>query len=194
MALASTWTEIVALSNSALSDIAGYARTRLRCWRIAVLWLLLVAALAAAGPGRSAARWVAGLCFLTLAVLLLRLWDDLADLLHDRVAHPERVLVQSTRPGSFRAGVWMGLPLLALFLWPDPWRLASWGALLAVLAWLYHGAPRFRPARAAREYLVLAKYPVLVMLAGAAPSLRAALVGVLLYSLLAFHAWRDQTS
>lgn len=194
MAIAYGWMETRVLSNSALSDTVGYAQTRLLQWRIALLWLLLVAALLAAEPGLSAAQLIAGAVFLALAVVLLRLWDDLADLPHDRAAHPQRVLVRSAHLGVFRALVAAGLPLLALLLVPDLRRLAIYGALLAVLAWLYHGPGGTRLARPLRTGLVLAKYPVLVFLAGAAPSGRTALVGLLLYALLAAHERLDRTA
>ena len=62
----------------------------------------------------------------------------------------------------------------------------------------WHGSTAARRkcwlARRAREYLVLAKYPVLVVLAGAGPSVRAGLVGLLLYAVLAAHEWQDATT
>ena len=186
--------EIRALSNSALADTVGYAWTRLLRWRIVALWLLLVAALLTSRPDLSATQWVAGLGFLMMAVMLLRLWDDLADLQHDRAKHPERLLVRSTHLSVFRAVVWTGLPLIALLLLPDLQRLATYSVLLAALAWLYRRPQKIPLTRRAREYLVLAKYPVLVILAGAGPSVRTALVGLLLYALLAAYEWQDATA
>ena len=182
------------MSNSASSEITAYCRTRLLRWRVLVLWLLLLAALVAANPSLSVDQGVTGAVFLALALAVLRLWDDLADLPHDQVHHSERILVRSTHLGVFRAVVWMGTVLLALSLWPDLQRLAMYGGLLAALAWFYHGPWRARVARLPRACLVLAKYPVLVVLAGAEPSKRTWLIGLILYALLAAHEWQDTSA
>ncbi len=183
--------ETTALSNSTVADAVQYSRSRLLRWRIAALWALLAATLWAAEPLPDANRLVAPALFLALAMGLLRLWDDLADLDHDRAKHPQRVLVQSAGVLPFMAAVAIGLPLMAVMLLDDSRRVAVYCALLAGLGLLYHSRLGTRVPRAVRAGLVLVKYPVLVYLAGAGPSSRAWLAGLGLYAALLVYEWRD---
>lgn len=183
--------ETGALSNFALAELGRYARTRLVCRRVVALWLLLIGALLAAAPVPPLGSVLAEAGFLGLAIALLRLWDDLADLPHDRAKHPHRVLATSSNLTCFRALAGIGLPLLGLALLPDLRRVVVYGALLGILAWLYHGRMAAGLSRPARTYLVLVKYPVLVFVGGAGPSARALLVGLVFYGLLCIHEWHD---
>ncbi len=183
----------MALSSSTVAEALRYAHSRLVRWRMAALWGLLVATRAVAAPD-SLARLAAPALFLALATALLRLWDDLADLAHDRVVAPRRVLVTSADLRPFAAVAGAGLVLLAVMLFADPPRLAVYLGLLVGLGSIYHlrltaGLPR--PTRAA---LVLVKYPLLVYLAGAGPSTRAALSALGLYAVLLSYEWRDDAA
>ncbi|UCG72353.1 MAG: hypothetical protein JSV45_14075 [Chromatiales bacterium] len=179
------------LSSSTVADAVQYSRSRLLRWRIVALWALLVATRLVAAPLPGAASVVAPALFLALALVLLRLWDDLADLEHDRAQHPQRVLVQSANRRSFAVVVALGLLLMVVALLEDGRRVAVYGTLLASLGLLYHSGLRTRVPRAVRAGLVLIKYPVLVFLAGAGPSRQACVAGLALYVALLVYDWRD---
>lgn len=186
--------EIKALSSSLIIEAIQYSRTRLLRWRLAALWMLLLAGLlATAAVLPSPATLATHAALLALAVALLRLWDDLADLSHDRRTHPERVLVAAVDPRPFVALLAIGLLALALAFLDDARRLSIYCGLLAALALLYHGPLRSSFPRPVRAYLVLSKYPVLVFLAGAPPSGRAWLVALCLYAVLGVYEWRDDS-
>ncbi len=174
-----------------VANALQYSRTRLLHWRMAALWLLLSGALWAAAPGLSVTQLGAAAALLALAAAVLRLWDDLADVSHDEAAHPERVLVSSGNLRPFVALVATGLLILMLALLDEPTRLAVYCALLAGFALLYHSRSARALPRPVRACLVLAKYPVLVVLAGAGFSGRAWLVLLALYAALCVFEWRD---
>lgn len=184
--------ETTALSSSALTELAAWARTRLLRTRILVLWVVLVGAAALATPGLPPARLGAAAAFLAAAVALLRLWDDLADRHHDRLAHPGRVLERADRQSVFTMllalGLLVGLPAAIL---PDVGRAAVYALLLLGLAGLYHGGAGWGVPRPRRAALVLVKYPVLLFLVGAGPSVRAWLIGLGLYVGLLLYEWRN---
>lgn len=179
------------LSNSTVADAVQYSRSRLLRWRIVGLWALLLLTRLVAAPLPDAASVAPPALFLALALVLLRLWDDLADLEHDRAHHPQRVLVRSANRRAFAAAVALGLLLLVTALAADGRRVVVYGALLAWLGLLYHSGWRTRLPRAAREGLLLVKYPVLVFLAGAGPSRQAWVAGLVLYAVLLVYDWRD---
>jgi hypothetical protein len=191
MATPCEWTAIGVSWSSILADVARYVRERLLRWQIAALWVLLVLALVVASPGWPPAGLAAAAGFLAVAVAVLRLWDDLADLGHDRIVHPARVLVAAGDVRLFAVLVGIGLLLLAGWCAGDVRRVALYASLLAVLAVLYHSRPGQQLGRTLRACLVLVKYPVLVLLAGAAPSGRTWLTGLLLYAVLGIYEWRS---
>jgi len=172
-----------------VSDAAAYSRTRLLRGRVLLLWLLLIAAMAMAAGPLSIETLALRSGFLALAMGLLRLWDDLADLSRDRREHPERVLVNSDNLRPFILVLVIGLLLVPLAFPGDDRRLISYGCLLIGLALLYHGPAGRRLPRPQRSYLVLVKYPVLIFLAGAPASGRGLLTGLGLYLLLGLYEW-----
>jgi len=180
----------VSLSSMA-TEVLAYARTRLLRWRMAGLWVLLLVGLVTAGPVPSVDSFAGQAAFLALATAVLRLWDDLADLSHDRREHPGRVLVASADLSAFVGLVAVGLLALALVLLDERQRLTTYGALLVALGLLYHSPLATALPRGLRGYLVLSKYPVLLFLAGAEPSGRGWLAALGLYAVLAVHEWRD---
>ncbi len=177
-----------------VAETLAYARTRLLRWRLGGLWALLLVALATGGAIASLASLVWQAVFLALAIAALRLWDDLADLDHDRAEHPERVLVRSTHLSLFVALAAAGLLLLALVLLDERQRLAIYAVLLVGLGLLYHTALAGVLPRALRGYLLLSKYPVLLFLAGAQPSSRAWLTALCVYVAVAVYEWRDDSA
>ena len=179
------------MSSSVLNEACEYAHSRLLRARVAALWLLVAGALVIAAPGLSPDRVAGAAGFLLLAVAVLRLWDDLADREHDRVLHPERVLTRTTHVGVFAVGVVLGLAVLAATVFPHPSRVMGLIVLVLVLGFLYHGPAKRVMPRAARAFLVIAKYPILVFVAGAPPSQRAWAVTLVLYVVLGVFEWLD---
>jgi hypothetical protein len=180
--------------SGAVRDLLAWARTRLAQPRIAALWLLVLAAMLAAGP-QGPAAWTPALSAVLIAQF--RLWDDLADLPHDRVHALERVLVRSRRPGAFHVVLTASLALVAVALAAlDGWtRALAYAALVAAAAALYRTTDSTGPRRWLRAQLVLAKYPAFVLLLAEDPaSLRAIAAALLLYAVLGVHESRSARS
>jgi len=182
------------LSNSIITEAARYAGTRILGLRIAALCLLLLAALVVstiAVPSPDILIRQAG--FLVLAIVTFRLWDDLADLTYDRLHHPQRVLVTAESLLPFVVAVLAGLSSLAWLLRDDSHRLAVLLLLSLLLAVLYHSPPGRSAARPFRAGLLLAKYPVFLILAGSL-SFRLWASGLVVYAILAAFEWHDDRS
>lgn len=191
MATGCAWMEIRDLSNSLTADAVKYARTRLIRMRIALLWLLLVAATvisAAAVPPPIVLAQQAG--FLLVAIVVFRLWDDLADRAYDRRHHPERVLASISKPWPFVLAELLGLVLLLVMLRHDLARLAVLLLYVALMSEIYHGKYGRLVIRPLRVGLVLAKYPLFVFLL-VSPSIRAWLAGIGLLAILGIYEWRS---
>jgi hypothetical protein len=149
------------------ADGLAYLKARMLSLRIGLLWLLLFACAAPVAVfGLPTVALAAG-----LFILAFRLWDDLADLAHDRAHHSDRLLVRAPGLGPFRLARWVLLAILTGLLWALaglPRALALLG-LMTILAAGYgitDGRPALRPTRLA---LVLAKYPAFVLLLAGDP-------------------------
>lgn len=173
-----------------MHELMKYLRTRLLTWRIAGLWFLVMTAAALVAAPVSAADWFRLTCLTMLLIAQLRLWDDLADLPHDRVHHPERVLVRAARLRPFvllLAGL-MVATALTLLADGDAWRPAIYVTVLGGLALLYHGGIGVALGRAPRTALILVKYPMIALLAAAGPPALSTLpTAVVLYALICAH-------
>ncbi len=163
--------------NMFATEAREYLSERILRPRIGLLWLLLLAGTALADSvelDRLPLLALAGALF----ILAFRLWDDLADREHDRLRHPRRCLVGSADVYPFQLAQWLLLAALAglIGMLMDVARaLAFLGLLVAFLA-LYR-ATRNRPdLRRLREVLVLAKYPVFVLLLARRPDAPVALL------------------
>lgn len=177
-----------------MTEIAEYLRTRLATWRIAGLWLLVAAAAAIGGAPQSAAAAFRLASLTILLIVQLRLWDDLADLPHDRVYHAERVLVRAKSLRRFWSmlAAMMVVTAVALFADNDPWRIIAYIVMLGGLALLYHGGIAAKAGRAARTVLVLLKYPAIALLAASGPpALPGLSAAVVLYALVCAHDFND---
>lgn len=128
--------------------VFAWARTRLTpaAWPGAALVVLV-----------AAGSWDLPLALLLVAAL--RLLDDLLDLPHDRLAHPERALSRAPSTAPFALAL-LALLGAGLALTTRPLLLVGLVALLVAGA---------RLPRAPRHLLVAAKYPALVLLLGGAP-------------------------
>src|SRR5262249_15441504 len=103
---------------------------------------------------------VAIICILTLA---LRLWDDLADVEHDRQMHPDRVLCRSKNRLAFVWTLFATLCATGIFLLVvrSPWYAAMLICTLALLCLIYlSDLPRLLCSA-----LVLCKYPMIIAFA-----------------------------
>jgi hypothetical protein len=175
-----------------MAELLAWAGTRVLHWRIALLWLLVLAATFAAGP-LVAAGWT--LAITAALIVQFRLWDDLEDLPHDRVHAPQRVLVQCTRLRPFRLvfAASVGVVAVAFALlqgWP---RVAAYLLLLAAMATLYRTTGDIGARRTLRTQLVLLKYAAFVLLLADDPVAPRALAAALaLHATLAVHEWNDQ--
>jgi len=177
-----------------MPDLVAWARTRIAQWRIALLWLVVLAAALAASP-RDAPAWT--LLFSAALIVQFRLWDDLEDRAHDRVHAPQRVLVRSSRLAAFRIAfaASVGLVAAAFALFGGWERVLPYVLLLAAMAVLYRTLDGNGPRRALRAQLVLLKYSGFVLLLALDPATPRALAAALaLYAVLAVHEWHDQRS
>lgn len=174
-----------------MSELFSYLQTRLLRWQIALLWAVLIATLlVSVGIIGSPAAQLTQSVLLLVAILVFRLWDDLADREHDRLRHPERVLVKAQDLTPFIVVLVAGLLSVAFLLRGDVRQLLVYLGLVALLAVLYHSPLEKVLARSARSGLVLLKYPLFVSLL-VTPSFRAWLAGIGLYVLLLVYEWRD---
>jgi hypothetical protein len=150
------------------AELAHYCRRRFP----ARVFLPLAAGLCLAGAALGGAAGPAGALAgrFVLVVLLLfafRLWDDLADVRHDRLAYPERL------PGRAPslAPYWLVLATAllaagALTAWQTADRLAVFLGLVAGFAAWYGRLRRFCPSAVVAYHVVLIKYPAFAYLAG----------------------------
>ncbi len=149
-------------------EAAEYMRTRFPArLYLPCAGFLLLAGYAAGRPLRPGAA----LLDLVLSLVLLlqfRIMDDLADLEHDRVTHPERVLVRSLSlvPFQVMLGVSALVAAALVSARSEGWRGLACLAALDAAAWLWY---RLRPRRCGRVlgyHVVLAKYPAFAWLLG----------------------------
>lgn len=181
-------------STSLVADIACYLRTRILTGRILVLLLLVCAASVLSTAAVAPAAVPATVGLMALLVAQLRLWDDLADRSRDSMRFPERLLVRTRHAPSFAWTLLTSVVLVAAVLaWRGQLReLAVYTALLTLLALLYHTGPGADLPRPLRVSLVLAKYPLLLLIAtGGKLAPRAWLVALGLYALLVAFEWYD---
>lgn len=155
------------MSSHSTADLRAWALERFSLWRFGPLALLLVLA-ATAGTGLPPIERLGRDALLALLLLLqFRLWDDLADLPRDRLAHPGRVLcrVASLRP--FRAAI-VGLAIASslVLAWPRPTVVGLLGlaALNGGFFLWYRGPGQRRSGTAFGAHVVLLKYPAFVAL------------------------------
>jgi len=109
--------------------------------------------------------WTVGLAF-TL-VLQFRLWDDIADLGHDRIQHPDRLLCRTANIRHFYyvAGSLALINAVLITFSFQGWdRIGGFLTLcLGLLAW-YHWRPRESGYFLLNGHVVLLKYPAVVWL------------------------------
>lgn len=153
-----------------VTEARCYLIERILRLRIGLVWLLVLAGVLMTTTD-PLSRLPALAIITALFILVFRLWDDLADLGHDRRHHPDRCLSRVNDLQPFHMTQWLlvvGLAAL-LFLFVDEERsLAFLG--LAVAFYAMYRVTGKRPAlRHLRAALVLAKYPAFVLLLAHAP-------------------------
>jgi hypothetical protein len=193
MATSCASTAISAWSSGAMAEMLDYIRTRIARGRIALLWLLVFGACIAAGPTASIAiiAWVA--LASALLIVQFRLWDDLEDVLHDRVHHPDRTLARSTDLTRFWRSLGISIIVAVPFFGVFSGKFHALAYLLLIVwLWLLYRLLRPSPAaRVVRSMLVLAKYPAFVLLLAPEPwRVRTAAVAMTLYLVLAVYESR----
>jgi hypothetical protein len=171
--------------------------------RLPVRLLLPVAGVLALAAGAGGPRSIQALgadgALALVLVVQFRAWDDLADRERDRAGHPGRVLVRTASAGPVALGC------LALACAAFTWIAIRDGAgvSLAVLAALNGGLAvwyaRRGPRTAAGDHVLLAKYPVMVLViaggrVGAHP-MRALLAAAAVYlAACVYEAWHDRAA
>jgi hypothetical protein len=133
-----------------------------------------------------------------VALLLLaqfRLWDDLADRQHDRVAHPDRWLSSPTNATRFVVScAALGALNLVLSAWRGT-RLSVFCllALNAALGGWYAFRPRTRSAFT--DFMLLLKYPAIVVVLSDVRTARPQILAMALLMTYAaacgYEAWHD---
>ncbi len=139
-------------------DLAHYFCSRLATPRIGLLWLLLL--LLGWDSRADASLLCLNAGWLLLTLWALRLWDDMASASADAARHPDRVMVQTHHKGMFGDLVVLSLllSLACLAQLKDKGHVLAEACLIGVLAWAYAAG-----RHASRVWIVLLKYPVLVM-------------------------------
>ena len=136
--------------------------------------------------------------FALLLLTQFRMWDDLADRQHDALAHPDRVLVRTADVTQVIASVAaLAVTNICVSVWRD-----RTGIAVSVLAALNGVFAIWYLARSTRslfgEYLLLAKYPAMVVIVCGhrildIPIIAAGLAIVLYCSVCVYEAWHDPT-
>jgi hypothetical protein len=177
-------------SGSFAADFLGYARQRLLQPRI----VALAAAVAACAVSASAApRPGYAIPMALILVWQFRLWDDLEDLPFDRVHHPDRVLVATQMRRGFVAALAATLVLVGalLAIVAEADQVLAYAVLVAALAAGYRIMRTAPDRRLVRAHLVLAKYPVFVLVAATQPVQAVPVAGVLYLALCLFDLLDD---
>ena len=157
------------MSNSWVETLWQYVKSRLPARLYLPCAALLVIAGLAGGDSLSAVGMGVS-CVLAFTLLLqFRLLDDVADLPHDRHAHPDRVLVGATSLTPFYVLlVFLGLWNLALIATQceSGYRLGAFLLLGAASLLWYCLGRKILTGRVLGYHVVAAKYPVFVFLLG----------------------------
>src|SRR5262249_23446503 len=120
-----------------MPDVGLYLLERTFTIHVGILVSLLFSLTFLVAPSLSGiSERVAIICILTLA---LRLWDDLADVEHDRQMHPDRVLCRSKNRLAFVWTLFATLCATGIFLLVvrSPWYAAMLICTLALLCLIY---------------------------------------------------------
>jgi len=152
-------------SKSFVDDSLAYASSRLAVGRIGLLWLAVTACALFVSREISVASAMRVLLLSAILIAQFRLWDDLADRVHDATTHPQRVMVATSHMRSFAylCGL-LSLPVAAvLAIAYGIEHLAVYAGLLVFMALLYAANGTALP-RLLRTHLVLLKYPIFIWL------------------------------
>ncbi len=125
-------------------------------------WWLLPLSLVIAGMSGQR-NWFLRAMIALLALIALRLWDDVEDIARDRIRHPERVLCRTSASGGHLVGA-LGVSVTIGLMVVVGTR---WLAFVAALPWIF-GATRLRQHQASElrivwAQLILLKIPALTM-------------------------------
>lgn len=163
-----------------VTEALCYLQERIVSLRVALLWLLLWGcALSTAVEPLARLPWLAIVS--ALFIVAFRLWDDLADLEHDRRHSPGRCLVRATNLRPFHTAQWLLITLLAVLLVTvGSAHALAFVCLVAVMFAMYRLTSGRAELRPFRQVAVLSKYPVFVLLVAHSPGDSGALLAALI--------------
>lgn len=154
------------LFNSSIDAIVRYQKTRIPLAIFGPLAVFLCVASASGHWPGDPSTWGLNLVLALLLIVQFRLWDDLADVSHDRIHQPERVLCQTQSHQCFW-GVVVGLLIINASLiaaFKSYQALAVFLALnLMFLVW-YSQRQTLTFYHVISHAIVLTKYPAFVWL------------------------------
>ncbi len=152
---------------SLTNELGRYVSSRFITTPVLLLLVLLMLASWSAAPPSRHAIGLLDATLLALLVLQFRLWDDLVDVISDRLRHPDRVLVQASSLTPFYVLLAVLFALtLSITAWSRPWPAAALLlAFEAMLAVWYRGRDDMQSTL--NYHLVLGKYPLIVLIVGA---------------------------
>ena len=154
-----------------MNDILRYRRERLpMALVVSVAALLTVAAPVASGKV-SAADVLRNMLLAGSLVIQFRLWDDLNDIDHDRINHPDRVLCRLVSHTPFRIvlAILFVMNSVALSLLKSP-QTATVFIVLNIVFLLWYRVLREYFSAFLHVHVVLTKYPVFAFLIADEPT------------------------
>lgn len=152
-----------------ISSYRDYLVTRLPLRYYIPLSLFLTNAAFVLFPIQDVMMWCISIVFSFILVFQFRLWDDLSDLSHDRIEHPNRTLSKSNNILSFYVLVFLlFMSNLYMLFWYNSnlsKLLGYLGLCMIFMAW-YKWRPTNTKYNLLNSIVVLSKYPAIVWLIG----------------------------
>ncbi|MGD9147144.1 MAG: hypothetical protein PVI80_16375 [Anaerolineae bacterium] len=152
------------------TEVVCYLKERILKLRIVLVWMLVLIGvlLTTAEP---LSQFPAFGIQTALFIITFRLWDDLEDVDHDLVHHPERCLLRTQNLHQFQVTLWLLASISAglLFVLTDAQRSLAYLGLYAFFFVMYQVTGKRPALRSARVALVPTKYPAFVLLFAHAP-------------------------
>ncbi len=160
-----------------LHELGTYFVTRILNVRVLALWLLLTIASLLTSTDIPA-QWLWHSLYCAIFILEFRLWDDLADIGHDRKHHPNRLLVITTHHAHFHIVHEILAIMLAGLIFTGMGTNRALGFLTLIIAFLafYYIDSIASLKRSIRAAWVPIKYPLFILLLADDPASRLSLI------------------
>lgn len=154
-----------------MNDILLYRRERLPLALVLSVAALLTVAATASSETVRVADVVSNLALAGFLVIQFRLWDDLNDIDHDRLQHPDRVLCRLVSHSYFRfaLAILFVLNSVALSLTKSPPAVTVF-IVLNVVFLLWYSVLRGWFGKSLHAHFVLTKYPAFAFLIADEPT------------------------